>query len=152
MGRAVRDSHEVTLRPLREEELPAFVERGRADYLRELVEFAGLDPDEAERKAAADFAPKPEHRLYVAEDAGRAVGVGWLGEMRGRAFVYEIWVEPEQRGKGYGRATMLALEEEARRQGFARIELNVWGGNAVARKLYRSLGYVERAVLMSKDI
>jgi len=32
------------------------------------------------------------------------------------------------------------------------MELNVFGGNDVARGLYRSLGYVERAVLMGKDI
>jgi GNAT superfamily N-acetyltransferase len=41
MGRPVRDPVEVTLRLLREEELPAFVERGQAEYERELVELTG---------------------------------------------------------------------------------------------------------------
>ena len=45
---------------------------------------------------------------------------------------------------------MALLEEEARRLGVPRIELNVFGGNEVARSLYRSLGYGEEAVVMSK--
>jgi RimJ/RimL family protein N-acetyltransferase len=47
---------------------------------------------------------------------------------------------------------MLLAEDEARARGIGRIELNVFGGNAVARRLYLSLGYVERAVLMAKDL
>jgi ribosomal protein S18 acetylase RimI-like enzyme len=47
---------------------------------------------------------------------------------------------------------MLALEEEARARGLERVSLNVFGGNAVARGLYASLGYRETAVWMRKDI
>jgi ribosomal protein S18 acetylase RimI-like enzyme len=47
---------------------------------------------------------------------------------------------------------MLALEDEVRRLGFQALSLNVWGGNEVARSLYRSLGFAEVAVLMKKDV
>jgi hypothetical protein len=47
---------------------------------------------------------------------------------------------------------MLLAEDEARKRGRSRLELNVFGGNEVARKLYRSLGYVEAAVHMGKDL
>jgi ribosomal protein S18 acetylase RimI-like enzyme len=47
---------------------------------------------------------------------------------------------------------MRALEAEARSRGLPVLELNVWGGNEVARALYRSEGYAERAVFMSKDL
>ena len=47
---------------------------------------------------------------------------------------------------------MRLFEEEARRRGLSRTNLTVLGGNEVARSLYRSLGYVERAVFMSKDL
>ena len=47
---------------------------------------------------------------------------------------------------------MLALEDEVRALGHDSIGLNVWGGNAVARGLYRSLGYAERAVHMRKSL
>jgi RimJ/RimL family protein N-acetyltransferase len=45
-----------------------------------------------------------------------------------------------------------ATEDEARARGVHRIELHVFGGNDVARGLYRSLGYVETSVLMGKDL
>jgi ribosomal protein S18 acetylase RimI-like enzyme len=32
------------------------------------------------------------------------------------------------------------------------VELNVFGGNDVARNLYRSLGYVETSIQMGKDL
>jgi len=47
---------------------------------------------------------------------------------------------------------MVFAEEEARLRGLDRIALNVFGGNDVARNLYRSLGYVENAVAMSKRL
>ena len=46
---------------------------------------------------------------------------------------------------------MQLLEQEAQSAGLPGIDLNVWGGNEVARSLYRSLGFAERAVFMSKD-
>jgi ribosomal protein S18 acetylase RimI-like enzyme len=39
-----------------------------------------------------------------------------------------------------------------RRAGHRRIALNVFGGNEAARSLYRSLGYHEAAVTMTKDV
>jgi ribosomal protein S18 acetylase RimI-like enzyme len=47
---------------------------------------------------------------------------------------------------------MLLAESEARRRGLHRVALNVFGGNEVARNLYRSLGYGENAILMSKNL
>ncbi len=45
---------------------------------------------------------------------------------------------------------MLALEHEVRTLGFDRLGLNVWGGNEIARSLYRSLGFGEISVEMKK--
>jgi ribosomal protein S18 acetylase RimI-like enzyme len=67
-------------------------------------------------------------------------------------YVYNVEVDEIHRGVGLGRAAMLLAEAEALARGIDRIELNVWGGNAVARGLYRSLGYVERAISMAKDL
>ena len=47
---------------------------------------------------------------------------------------------------------MLAFEERARELGAEKVTLNVFGGNDVARSLYRSLGYVEESVHMRKRL
>jgi ribosomal protein S18 acetylase RimI-like enzyme len=148
----------VRLRPLEEEGIPAALERARIDYRAQLVDFAGMTEELAARKAEADFAtPPPASELYAVEtDEGRRVGVlryaerEYYGEPR--MFLYDVWIEPAERGRGYGRGAMLALEAAVRERGLRTIEFNVWGGNGVARSLYRSLGYEERAVFMSKEL
>jgi ribosomal protein S18 acetylase RimI-like enzyme len=148
----------MRLRALREDELPAVLERQRADYRTQLVEWAGLSRELAERKTAEDTASLPEGvelRALEADD-GRRVGTMFFAERRyygePRLFLYDLWVDPTERGHGYGRAAMEALEAEARSRGLPVVEFNVWGGNAVARSLYRTLGYEERSVFMGKNL
>jgi ribosomal protein S18 acetylase RimI-like enzyme len=155
----------LRLRPLRDDELPAFVRHGRAAYAHELETQAGLTSARAQTKAEADWArllpdgtvPAGNH-LYAVEDAdsGERIGELWWAEREGdagatMAYVYSIEVAPEHRGRGYGRKTMLLFEEDARARGITELALAVLGGNAIARSLYRSLGYVERAVHMAKN-
>ena len=47
---------------------------------------------------------------------------------------------------------MAFAEDEARRRGHDLVALNVFGGNTIARGLYRSLGYQENFVGMSKKL
>jgi ribosomal protein S18 acetylase RimI-like enzyme len=148
----------MRLRALREDELPAVLERQRADYRTQLVEWAGLSEELAARKTAEDTASLPEHvELWALEaDDGRRVGTMFFAARRyhgePRLFLYDLWVDPPARGRGYGRAAMEALEAEARSRGLSVVEFNVWGGNAVARSLYRTLGYEERSVFMGKNL
>lgn len=94
--------------------------------------------------------------MYVIEADGRDIGRLWLGERetngRRTLFVYDIAIDDPLQGRGYGRAAMRLAEDEARVLGFHRIELHVFGGNEVARKMYHSLGYAETSVRMAKDL
>jgi ribosomal protein S18 acetylase RimI-like enzyme len=80
----------------------------------------------------------------------------WLAERpsggRRVLFVYGLSIDAEARGHGHGRAAMRLAEDEARARGIGRLELNVFGGNDVARSLYGSLGYVETSVQMAKGL
>ncbi len=150
---------EVTLRPLREDEYAAWDAAHRGEYARGLVEHAGLTPDEAEAKVSRDILAAlpdglatPGVHVWAVETQGRRVGTVFFGIRGAEAWLYEIAIEEDERGRGYGRAAMLALEDEARALGHDRLALNVWGGNEVARGLYRSLGYSEQAVQMRKTL
>jgi GNAT superfamily N-acetyltransferase len=149
----------VTLRPLREDEFPAWDAAHRREYERGLVEHARMAPAEARAKVERDLAAVlPEGlatagtHVWAVEADGRGVGTIFLGVRDGGAWLYDITIAAAERGRGYGRAAMLALEHEVRTLGFERLALNVWGGNEVARGLYRSLGYAEDSVHMSKPI
>jgi ribosomal protein S18 acetylase RimI-like enzyme len=152
---------DIRLRPLREDEFAQFLERARGEYVRSLVEEAGFTAEAAEQKATADHAAvftdgaaQPHHRIaYLEDDEGRRVGYAFWAPRRGdRAFLYELFIDEPFRGRGLGARALELIESEARADGLVGIDLNVWGGNAVARRLYRSAGYSERAVEMSKEL
>ncbi|MDH4178848.1 MAG: GNAT family N-acetyltransferase, partial [Thermoleophilia bacterium] len=120
-------------------------------------------PEAARDKAESDFArlfpdglASPGVVLHAVEEEGERVGhvVFAEEERHGRrcAWLYEIWIDADVRGRGIGRRVIELFEAEVRARGLPRIELNVFGGNAVARGLYRSLGYDEVAVVMEKEL
>jgi ribosomal protein S18 acetylase RimI-like enzyme len=132
-------------------------------YAVDLATNGGLTDAQARRKASSDTAAllpegvtTPGHEIGWLQHAGERVGRLWVAErtVHGERmlFVYDVEVDIEHRGRGHGRAAMLLVEAIARRRGIDQIGLNVFGGNSVARSLYRSLGYVERAVTMGKHL
>lgn len=60
--------------------------------------------------------------------------------------IHDMAVLPEARGRGVGKALMLAVEAEARARGACKITLEVLSGNATAKGLYASLGYGDYAL------
>jgi len=153
----------VRVRPMTPEEFPAFLAASKAGYAHDIEVHGGQTRPAALAKAEADFPAvlplgleTPGHAIFMVEAAGAAIGRLWLAEREsgGRRvlFIYDITIDAEQQGRGYGRAAMGLAEEEARSRGLGRVELNVFGENDVARGLYRSLGYVETSVQMGKDL
>ena len=57
----------------------------------------------------------------------------------------------DARGRGIGRRLMVALHGSARAAGVKRMALSAEQDNDVARRLYRSLGYVDLAPADPKD-
>jgi GNAT superfamily N-acetyltransferase len=151
----------VRLRPITADEFPAFVTASKAGYAEGIELHGGQTHEAARQKAESDFPAvlpmgleTPGHYIFIVEADGVPVGRLWLAEreIAGRRvmFVYDVTIDAGQQGLGYGRAAMQLAEVEARARGIGRIELNVFGGNDVARGLYRSLGYVETSAQMAK--
>lgn len=149
------------LRPMREDEFERWLPTMRDDYAEDMIVNGGLAEERARDKAVNDVErlfpggrPAPDQSVFVIEADGRPVGDLWVaareGDVQDVLWVYDVRVAEAERGRGYGKAAMLFAEEEARRRGFDQIGLMVFGGNDVARSLYRSLGYAENAVFMTK--
>jgi len=155
----------LRLRVLRDDELAAYREVVERGYVEDITQRGGLPRPLAEAKARRDFEqlwpdgrPAAGQAIHAVEDveANERVGYLWLAERdsQGRQvlWIYDIQIEERFRRRGLGRTTMGLVEKQARERGLARVELNVFGGNEVARGLYRSLGYEENAVWMGKDL
>lgn len=148
----------LQLRPIEDEEFVAWLPLLREEYAQELVRDYGMSADQARAKAVAEIdGRRPAgHSVFVIEVDGEPVGHLWLVERRDdyepTFVVYDIDVDEPYRGRGYGKTAMVFAEEEARRRGLTRIALHVGARNDVARNLYRSLGFEENEVAMSKPI
>ncbi|MCF6411175.1 GNAT family N-acetyltransferase [Pseudalkalibacillus salsuginis] len=81
------------------------------------------------------------------------VGALWFNhqEKDRQVFIYEIWIVPEERGKGYGTKTLEELHHKAKDLG-AEIGLHVFGQNTGAIALYRRLGYEENSIVMTRKL
>jgi len=91
---------------------------------------------------------RQESVIFVALDAGGSI-VGFTqlyptfcSVRAAPTFVlYDLFVAPEARGTGAGRALMEAAEAHAAGTGAARLELSTARTNAIAQKLYESQGW-----------
>ena len=59
-------------------------------------------------------------------------------------YLAELYVVPDKRGRGIGRALMDAVIEVAREKGAGHIELNTSDDDVAARALYEKLGFTNR--------
>lgn len=90
-------------------------------------------------------------------EGGRVVGYVWIAETeldpgRRGAFVFDVEVAEEHRGRGHGRSLMLLAEREALAAGTRLIKLNVFAANTPAVRLYASLGYRESVRFSTKPL
>jgi ribosomal protein S18 acetylase RimI-like enzyme len=92
------------------------------------------------------FGPKAQFTALVAESGGRIVGMLtyspiYLTALAGRVFsIQDLFVDPDQRKAGIGRALLAQLSALAMAQGIPLIQLNVHEENA-ARQFYDRSGF-----------
>ena len=120
-------------------------------FIRELAEYE-REPDKV-RTTTADLrrdlfeAAEPKIFAHIAEDdAGEPVGFAlWFlnySTWEGRHGIYleDLYVTPEARGGGHGRALLVELARLAVARGYGRFEWSVLDWNEPAISFYKSLG------------
>jgi len=143
---------DVTIReatPQDAEQLIAHVHRVAAEPDIDLVLMPGefKVTVEEERKFLADHAAADNSSVFVAEAAGRLVGVvvctGGTRRALRHAATLGITVAKDWRGRGVGSRLVARAVEWARGTGVVtRIELTVFVRNEAARRVYEKLGFV----------
>jgi len=118
-------------------------------FIRELAEYERLahevDATEAD-VAKALFGPNPRVFADIAEWEGEPAGFAlWFynfSTFRGRHGIYleDLFVRPELRSKGIGRALLRHLARRCMAEGLARLEWWVLDWNEPALKVYRAIG------------
>ena len=133
------------IRPIEAADVPTVVDLvyELAEYER-LRELCHLDSEQLQN---ALFGPTPALFGLIAEDPEHKV-VGYalyflnFSTWEGVHGIYleDLYVRPDQRGSGLGRALLTTLAGVAAEHGYARVEWSVLDWNAPSIAFYRSLG------------
>jgi len=134
------------IRPAVEDDVEELVQ-----LIHDLAEFerspgsVEIRPDELRD---ALFGGSPTVFAHVADESGRLLGMAiwfrnfstWTG--RNGIYLEDLYVRPEGRTRGIGRALVAELASIARSSGYARVDWSVLDWNESAIGFYRSLGAV----------
>jgi GNAT superfamily N-acetyltransferase len=155
----------LALIPMETAEFPEFFEAASSNYAEQNVANGRWNAAEAlelAREETSRLLPEGEktadNLLFVLRDTDRGVDIGylWYGAMaRGTkrvAFLYQLYIHPQHRRQGYGRQAMRWFEEQAIRQGFDALALNVSATNQGAVRLYEASGYNPSSIVMRKQL
>jgi ribosomal protein S18 acetylase RimI-like enzyme len=153
----------ISLVPMTEDEFAAYLEKTVPKYAAENVRAGYWSEDEAlerSRKAYQNLLPQGVQtennylfRIQV-DETGEKTGILWMKHEapRKHGFVFDISLDESQRGKGYGKQAILALEEFAKNLGLESMGLHVFAHNTAAMKLYAGLGYEVTSQNMVKKL
>ena len=140
----VKTSENFQIRPARVEDVPIILQliRDLATYERAPHEVTATE----EQLVDVLFGERPAAEVLLAFEGQLPIGFAvffhnfstWLG--RPGLYLEDLFVKPDKRGKGYGRALLVELAKIARNRGCGRMEWAVLDWNEPAIKFYRSLG------------
>ena len=136
--------NQFEIRPARVEDVPIILQ-----LIRDLATYERAPNDvTATEKQLVNvlFGERPAAEVLLAFEGQSAVGFAvyfynfstWLG--RAGLYLEDLFVKPEKRGKGYGRALLIELAKIAQDRGCGRMEWAVLDWNEPAIRFYRALG------------
>jgi len=140
----MKELADFQIRPARVEDVPIILEliRDLATYERAPDEVSATE----EQLVDVLFGERPAAEVLLVFEGESPVGFAvyfynfstWLA--RPGLYLEDLFVKPDKRGKGYGRALLVELAKIARDRGSGRMEWAVLDWNEPAIKFYRALG------------
>lgn len=118
-------------------------------FICELADYERLRGEvEVDERTLAEhlFGPEPVCSALIAEDDGRPVGFAlWFVsystfKMRPCLWLEDLYVVPQARGRGHGKALLRHLARIAVERGYARFDWAVLEWNEPAIRFYREIG------------
>lgn len=155
----------IYLRPKTEDEYGAYLKLAILNYAKEKEIGEGHTSENAFKIALESFSSLLPDGLQTSnqfiysiteKESEKMIGTLWIAKRtnlgKDYAYIYDIMLDENVRGKGYGKLLMNLVEEEVKKKNLKTISLHVFGHNKVARALYLKSGYIETNVMMKKDL
>ena len=142
----------ITFVPMASHEVDSFLEKSAVDFAADLSASTSMLPDEAlewARTKLEEILPDRQdtlgHEFHWITHDGQRVGRVWFAPSlidESTLYIWDIFVEPDHQGRGFGGAALDTLAALARQRELSGVALSVFVSNADARRLYERKGYV----------
>ena len=118
------------------------------DLIKKLAVYEKLEDDviTSVEELQENIFSKNFAKVLIAEESGKPVGFALyfynFSTFVGKPGIYleDLFVEPEYRGKGYGKALLVALAKIAKEEDCGRFEWSVLDWNTPSIEFYKALG------------
>jgi ribosomal protein S18 acetylase RimI-like enzyme len=67
--------------------------------------------------------------------------VPWVQVKDGKAFILDFVIDEEFRGKGFGKQTLVAMDDKLKSMNVKSVGLHVFGDNITAQEPYKKMGF-----------
>ena len=141
----------ISFSPMAPHDTQLWLEESAEAYAAESAKASGISHTEAlakTRALLADLLPRgvntDGHLFRWVEDGAERIGKLWVGPRPGDDQVVHIWdieIDTEFQGLGYGGAAIDLLTAESREKGANSLTLNVFEDNPGAKRLYERKGF-----------
>lgn len=152
---------ELLLRPMTNDIFAKYINKSIKKYANEHVKAGNWIKEDSLERAEKEFKKLlPEglktkkHYLFSVTHEKNNIGVLWLNIYINnnikQAFIYDIELEEEYQGKGYGKQTMNLLDKYLKENDVDSVQLHVFAHNERAVSLYKKMGYKFTDFMMIK--
>ncbi|SDN18129.1 GNAT family N-acetyltransferase [Alkalicoccus daliensis] len=150
----------IYLLPISEQGFEIYLKEAIISYAEEKVKAGNWIRENSLDKAAAEYGRLlPEGKstknnyLYEIKKEEKTIGFVWLAlKTPQRGFIYDIKIFPAHQRNGFGKETLILIEEQCSKLGIEKIGLQVFPHNKRAIALYNKHGYEVTNMKMEKEI
>jgi len=153
----------ISLLSMEQSEFDIFFENNIIRYAEENINNGNWKAEDAFERSRAEFQgflpdglhSKDQFIFNVFDDEQNLkLGILWvevkMDEPHRPAFIFDFVIEEQYRGKGFGKAVLLALDDKLQQMGAESVSLHVFGNNTAAFELYKKMGYEVTNINMQK--
>jgi ribosomal protein S18 acetylase RimI-like enzyme len=150
----------VKLVPMQNDAYEAFLELGVREYAEDHVRNGNWPAEgalERSRKEFEHYLPdgihsRDQYLWSILDEEDHKIGVLWVQVKEHKAFVFDFRIEEAFRGKGFGKQSLMAMDEKLKSMNVESVALHVFGDNVTAQELYKKMGFRITGLHMKKDL
>jgi ribosomal protein S18 acetylase RimI-like enzyme len=151
----------IKLVPMQQKDFEPYIERDILEYAEEHVRNGNWKREEAlerSRKEHQRLLPdglksKDQYLFSIIDDvSNQKLGLLWFHVGDNHAFIYDFRIDEGERGKGYGKQALIALDEKLKSMNVESVGLHVFGDNTIAQELYKKAGFQITGIHMKKSL